>query len=170
MAINTKERSLQKVSTLAHMTQICQHLIWKRQLDKKVHKPVLRYCDLSKSVLEQNLPSAAVSLAHNAETHLIKGYLPTLGVENNSDANNALDEEYKDIPDAIELGVMNLLGNDTDLYSINTTNPALLDLLADIPTSQATDSVVLKKSEPPMSKSSKALAKKDTSSVDLDSY
>ncbi|QRW27776.1 hypothetical protein RhiXN_02371 [Rhizoctonia solani] len=139
MAINTKERSLQKVSNLAHMTQICQHLIWKRQLDKKVHKPVLRY-------------------------------LPTLGVENNSDANYALDEEYKDIPDAIELGVMNLLGNDTDLYSINTTNPALLDLLADIPTSQATDSVVLKKSEPPMSKSSKALAKKDTSSVDLDSY
>ncbi|KAG8715661.1 hypothetical protein FRC08_010296 [Ceratobasidium sp. 394] len=183
-ALNTKERSRQKVSTLVHLTRIRQHLLRERQTTKIQKKPVVKFRDLGATVLKQQHPIAStkvINLAALEQKDLPDGWSvadieqldgkqdpPVNGGD--EDGTESGQDDSDDEPEPID---DEALGFDPSAeYGINLLSPLLIDLLAETPTpGTKTESSVSPGSTSLVNKGkTKASAKKDISTVNLDEW
>ncbi|KAF8594994.1 hypothetical protein BDV93DRAFT_564861 [Ceratobasidium sp. AG-I] len=184
--LNSSDRSRQKVSTLVHMTRIWQHLLRGHCGPELPPKPVLKFRDLSSSLLRQHTPSNAVvegteDLACDAKD-LHDGWKvediekPEAG-SINAGAGTAEEDDLEDESDDDEYPPEPVdpkaLTFDVEIeYGVNLRSPILLDILSDHPIEGAgadlgEDSHRDKSSATTLVISA---AKKDVSSVDLECY
>ncbi|KAG8717416.1 hypothetical protein FRC09_014313 [Ceratobasidium sp. 395] len=168
-AINTKERSRQNVSTMVHMTRIRQHLIRTHQTNKPQFKPVLKFRDLSSTLLRQQQSIRSVAsgdkLSENTEPLLEE---PEPSEESNED----WEKESESESDELDEVSPETLGMDVGkAYGVDLRSPTLLDILSDSPVDSAcvlgVAPKVAHKAQPV--KASKS-TKKDTKGVDMTSF
>ncbi|KAG8750264.1 hypothetical protein FRC12_012964 [Ceratobasidium sp. 428] len=163
-AVNTKYRSNQNVSTITHMTRIRQHALRTDKTSKPRFKPVLKFRDLSSTLLRQRDPIRSVEDEEVAEDEAAEASRGD-GEDQDEWENDSEDGESEDVsPDALGLDVVKE-------YGVNLGSPTLLDLLADQPIEGAS---VLTEVPKVIQKSRLAKgqvsAKKDTKGVDRESF
>ncbi|KAG8697572.1 hypothetical protein FRC09_007774 [Ceratobasidium sp. 395] len=139
--LNSKDRSSQKVSTLVHMTRIRHDLIRKRANKKPVIRPVLKFCDLSGTLLKQTASTVSNSAQPSSlprSSDLANGWLSEdidqLAktdshdiTEHDSDSDSDNEDDSADELPKLEAEISDL---ETD-YGVNFSSQILRDLLSD---------------------------------------
>ncbi|KAF8597429.1 hypothetical protein BDV93DRAFT_513341 [Ceratobasidium sp. AG-I] len=187
--LNSKDRSCQKVSTLVHMTRIRQSLLRKPMKAKPTFqrlKPVLKFRDLSSTLLQQHAPVVASTKVNEPEPNKVKLPKGWLWEDAEQPDNEAVDPVQVDNVDECDTADSDIPNDDDDTpedvepesqgfhpdeaYGVDLMSPILLDLLSDQAMERVETGSIRKVDVAAIAAKAGSSAKKDTSGVDLEEY